>query len=330
MTSVGINASRITHSLGWGVNYYSGTNNSTCGVHNFYTANSGNWSNNFRISSQFVNINGTLSNTGNVNVGGLLKVSGDTSVSGIFTGSNEIRASTNGTCQLRWTNPLLGGSSWMYRWDSSQLYLLFTGFSNANGGWNTIRPTWYNASGDVFHANGQVSIAHTTGAYTGQAINGTSLNNSGNQSNTGAITVGGVLSLSQNNDTGYNKGICFWDSVDANWSLYMCQAGAGRSAASNTACSSLDGRTAHHIWMQTGSGSQQGWLWEDNGENCMMSLTCDTGNLYVRILIQSSNITAGQTLTSAIHSNSGNFYNGGTRAFGQLTLSNGLAVKQNT
>jgi hypothetical protein len=110
----------------------------------------------------------------------------------------------------------------------------------------------------------------------------------------------------------------------------MCQAGAGRSAASNTACSSLDGRTAHHIRMRTESGSQQGWLWENNGENCMMFLTCDTGNLYVRNLIQSSNITAGQTLTSATHSNSGNFYNGGTRAFaGQLTLSNGLAVKQN-
>jgi hypothetical protein len=31
----------------------------------------------------------------------------------------------------------------------------------------------------------------------------------------------------------------------------------------------------------------------------MMSLTCDTGNSYVRNLIQSSNITAGQTLTSA-------------------------------
>jgi hypothetical protein len=189
LTSVGTSASKITHSAGWGVNYHARYNNSTCGVHNFYIANSGKWSNNIQFSSQFVNINGTLSNTGNVNVGGLLKVSGDTSVSGIFTVSNEIRASTNSTCQLRWTNPLLGGSSWMYRWDSSQLYLLFTDFSNANGSWNTIRPTWYNTSGDVFHANGQVSIAHSTGAISTPQLNSTTLSNSG------SLQVNGITKL---------------------------------------------------------------------------------------------------------------------------------------
>jgi hypothetical protein len=330
LTSVGANASKITHAPGWGVGYYSGYNTGTNGVHNFYTSYSGGWSNNLQISSQFVNINGTLSNSGNANVGGLLKVSGDTGISGIFTVSNEIRASANGTCQLRLANPLLGGSSWMYRWDSTNLYLLSTGLSNANGGWNSIRSTMYNTSGDVFHANAQVSISHSTGAYNGQSISGTSLSISGNQSNNGAITVGNVLGVNQQVDSGYGKGIRFWDSGDANWSGYMSQQGAGKSAASNTACSSLDGRTSHHIRMRVGSGASQGFIWENTGENCLMSLTADTGSLYVRSLIQTSNITVGQTLNSATHSNSANFYNGGTETFGgQLTLSNGLVMKAN-
>jgi hypothetical protein len=51
LTFVGANASKISYSVGWNVNYCSGFNNSTCGVHNFYTADNGSWSDNLQISS---------------------------------------------------------------------------------------------------------------------------------------------------------------------------------------------------------------------------------------------------------------------------------------
>jgi hypothetical protein len=142
-------------------------------------------------------------------------------------------------------------------------------------------------------------IASTTLSNTGNVNVGGVLNAIGNVSNSGTLTSYGITSINTQSDTGYRKGLRFWDSGDGNWSMYMCQSGAGKSAASNTACTSIDGRTAHHVRVRAGNGTQQGWLWENTAENCMMSLTCDTGNLYIRNLVQTSNLVAGNTIAGS-------------------------------
>jgi hypothetical protein len=283
LTAVGSNASKITHASGWNVGFYAGYNTGTSRVHNFYTAYNGGWSNNLQIGSQTVNINGTLSNTGNHAVGGLLKCTN------LSTNNNICMQNTYGSIGM------------IHYSDGSTYYQLATNTADSAGSFNGLRPYQVSlANGDVNMANSQITISHSSGLLTGKAISSTSLTNSGN------VVIGGILAVNQNVDTGYGKGIRYWDAADNNWSGYMCQSGVGKSVASNTACVSLDARTAHHIRMRVGSGNGQGFIWENNGENCLMSLTADTGNLFVRNLIQSSNITVGQVLNSTTLSNSGN------------------------
>jgi hypothetical protein len=290
-TNVGSSASKISHSGGWQMNYTAGYNTGTTGGHNFYTAYNGGYSNNLQISSQFVNINGTLSNTGNASVGGLLKCTN------LRTNNNICMQNTYGSIGV------------IHYADGATYYHLCTNAGDSAGSFNGLRPYQVNlANGNVSMADSKITMVHSSGN----------------------LIVGGVLGVNQQVDSGYGKGIRYWDQNDANWCGYMSQQGAGKSAASNTASSSLDGRTSHHIRMRVGSGASQGFIWENANETCLMSLTADTGSLYVRSLIQTSNITVGQTLNSVTHSNSGNFYNGGTGTFGgQLTLSNGLVMKAN-
>jgi hypothetical protein len=88
--------------------------------------------------------------------------------------------------------------------------------------------------------------------------------------------------------------------ADPNWTSYFASSGAYRSSANGTACTSLDGRTAHHHRARAGNSATQGFLWKNTSDQCVMSLTPDTGNLFVRSLVQTSNINVGQTLTANI------------------------------
>jgi hypothetical protein len=167
LTNVGTNASKITHSSGWGVGYFAGSTTGTSGQHNFYTATIGSWANPMYISGTAVNV----------------------------------------------TNK---------------------------------------------------------------------------------------LAVNQSVDSGVNRGIYWWNDGDANWTSYFASSGGTRLSSGGAACTALDGRTAHHHRARVGNSATQGFLWKNASEQCLMSLTADTGNLYVRSSVQTSNITVGQTLTVGI------------------------------
>lgn len=86
----------------------------------------------------------------------------------------------------------------------------------------------------------------------------------------------------QNAADGTNaRGIFLWSGTDANWGIYMSTAGAGKSLAGGTACTSLSGRTAHHARFRAGNATTHGFIWENQAEACLMSLDGDTGRLRV-------------------------------------------------
>jgi hypothetical protein len=115
-----------------------------------------------------------------------------------------------------------------------------------------------------------------------------------------AVNITNKLAVNQSVDSGVGRGIFWWNDADPNWTSYFASSGANRSFANGTACTSLDGRTAHHHRARAGNSATQGILWENTSDQCVMSLTPDTGNLYTRSLVQTSNINVGQTLTAAI------------------------------
>jgi hypothetical protein len=115
-----------------------------------------------------------------------------------------------------------------------------------------------------------------------------------------AVNVTNKLAVNQSVDSGVGRGIWWWNDGDANWTSYFSSSGGTRSSSGGAACTSLDGRTAPHHRARSANSATQGWLWENNAEQCLMSLTPDSGNLYVRSLVQTSNINVGQTLTAAI------------------------------
>jgi hypothetical protein len=124
--------------------------------------------------------------------------------------------------------------------------------------------------------------------------------------NGNAVNITNKLAVNQSVDSGVGRGIFWWNDEDPNWTSYFASSGANRSSANGTACTRLDGRTAHHHRARAGNSATQGFLWENTSDQCVMSLTPDTGNLYVRSLVQTSNINVGQALTAATFSNSGN------------------------
>lgn len=108
----------------------------------------------------------------------------------------------------------------------------------------------------------------------------------------GNVTIDGLLSNFNNGarleiqgqtDGGNGHGIYMWDSTDANWVIYMSQAGAGKSSSGGTAASGLDGRTSHAIRYRVADSTNQiGHLFENASEEALFQIQPDTGNIYSR------------------------------------------------
>ena len=184
---------------------------------------------------------------------------------------------------------------------------------------------------------------------------GSFLRSDANDSTSGTLSVGGLLSntggakLEIQNETngGSSKGIYFWSSVDSNWVHYMGQAGSGKAADAGTACSSIDGRTSHHIRYRVNNHSSNGHLWENTSDSCLMSLTGDTGKLYVKGDIYAGNSTSnkvwhagndgsgsgldadlldGQQGSSYLRSNTNDTFTGQLTISGNLILSDQVRI----
>jgi hypothetical protein len=95
--------------------------------------------------------------------------------------------------------------------------------------------------------------------------------------NGNAVNITNRLAVNQSIDSGNGRGIFWWNDSDPSWCSYSASSGAGKTTSGSTACTSLDGRTAHRHRARVKNSSTQGFLWENNGEPCLMSLTADTG-----------------------------------------------------
>ena len=111
---------------------------------------------------------------------------------------------------------------------------------------------------------------------------------SGFLTNTGGAKI--EVQNSQNGGTG--RGLYMWSSTDTNWVIYMGEAGTSRSSAGGTAASGIDGRTSHAIRFRVAnSTSQIGFLWENASDDALMQLTPDTGHLYTKGRVYTSDQT---------------------------------------
>lgn len=99
-----------------------------------------------------------------------------------------------------------------------------------------------------------------------------------------SIPSGAKIVVQNEQDGGTGRGIFLWTAADSDWGLYMAQAGATKSLSGGTAVGSLPNaaevsRTGYHIRSRSSSGSTHGFIWENNTEQCLMSLSGDTGHL---------------------------------------------------
>ncbi|WP_417459238.1 hypothetical protein [Kordiimonas sp.] len=93
---------------------------------------------------------------------------------------------------------------------------------------------------------------------------------------------GAKISVQNTVDGGSGQGIFLWDTDNPLYGIYTATAGSGRSLSGGTTCASLDGRTSHHIRHRIPDFNLNGFIWENGSEECLMSLTADTGDLYTK------------------------------------------------
>ena len=112
---------------------------------------------------------------------------------------------------------------------------------------------------------------------------------------TGLATCdGGVVISNGASYGGVGRGIYMYSAGDTGFGIYMAGSGASQSLAGGTACASIDGRAAAHTRFRVTNGSTNGFIWENSGESCLMSLTADTGYLNVK-----GNVGIGKTASAA-------------------------------
>lgn len=92
---------------------------------------------------------------------------------------------------------------------------------------------------------------------------------------------GAKISVQDVQDGGADRGIYMWESTNHGHVIYEASSGAGLSPSGDTPCTSLDGRTGLHMRARLPGSVNYGFLWEKSSEECLMSLTADTGELYV-------------------------------------------------
>jgi len=135
-------------------------------------------------------------------------------------------------------------------------------------------------------STGTVPAARLASANT--TVNGvvdtTTQSFAGSKTFTGVLTAnaGSKLVIQNGVDGTSTRGIFFWTETDPNWGMYLSQAGASKSLANGVAASSIDSRSGWHVRSRSGSLNSEGFLWENQGEVALMSLTGDTGDLYLK------------------------------------------------
>ena len=126
---------------------------------------------------------------------------------------------------------------------------------------------------------GNLLLRASTESASVETVIGTSTKMSVNNTH---ITAKAILTLNESIDGGNTRGIQFWHSGDYAWAMYMGTPGANKSFAGGTACSPFDGGVLHQLRTRVFNAASRGFLWENSSENCLMSLSADTGNLWTK------------------------------------------------
>lgn len=145
---------------------------------------------------------------------------------------------------------------------------------------------------------------------------------------TGVLTAtgGSKITVQGATDGGSSRGIMLWQDSDTNWGIYMAQSGSGRSLSNASAPASIDGRTAHAVRFRAyGSDALRAFIWENDLNQCVASLTPDTGNFYTRGQMYAGNSTTNLVLHTGNYSSYALPLSGGTMT-GNLSVNGFVKV----
>jgi len=87
-------------------------------------------------------------------------------------------------------------------------------------------------------------------------------------------TGGSKLTIQSGQDGGTGRGIMMWNDTDTNWGMYMGQSGGSRSLSGGTACTGLN-FSQHAVRFRVANSTTQGFIFENNSENCLFSIRGD-------------------------------------------------------
>ncbi len=196
------------------------------------------------LSGNRLQVTGGVKATGNLTVGGTGTFTGAVTAP-TFTGTfiSDDATSTNGA------RPAKGVYVWTDKTFGMEL-------QNQNTTWNT---TFLTRAGD--------------GGFNFKKSDGTQLlyiGNNGNSSLTGNVAL--------NN----GKGLMLAGPTDLNWGIYRALPGAGNSLSGGVAAAPLSGGAAAQMRFRGASTAGEGFTWENQAEQALMSLTGNTGDLYTR------------------------------------------------
>ena len=213
----------------------------------------------------------TLGNTGHATF------AGNVTTSNLFLGSSTVRISpgTNGEIGLNYNTSATGSLVWYAGGTASKFNVTNAGNATFAG---TIGATNFSGS----------SSGTNTGDQTLPTLSSLGGASSGYLTNTG----GAKLEIQNQQDGGASKGIYMWSENDANWGIYMAQAGDGKALNDGAASAGIDAVTGHAIRFRVNDAvTQAGFIWENSSNETLMQLNGGTEKLYTRNAIYPSNQT---------------------------------------
>lgn len=219
-----------------------------------------------------------------------------------------------------WTQVLTTSSTGLYIQNQTTLQSIANFNISGNGTANkfiaTANGDWYFQGGDDAEIR-DVNIANTLGVWGRQNADraGLQLGSDGsyifgdggnigiNNTNpshrlhvTGDIWAEGKFVVQNSTDGGSSRGIWMWNAGDSNWGIYMGQSGAGRSLSGGTAVGG-GGFSAHAIRFRVNNSSAQGFIFENNSEQNLLSIRGDNGRATFRGGVLFDCPTCGSTST---------------------------------
>jgi hypothetical protein len=138
----------------------------------------------------------------------------------------------------------------------------------------------------------------------------------------GNIQALGKYIVQDSVDGGTLRGIYMWNAGDASWGIYMGQSGATKSLSGGTACTGGGDFTTHAIRFRVQNNANNGFIFENSSETCLMSIRGSDGIVYF-----SNNIRLSTSVPSSIGWNNGGT---GTGSLGYASIPGAYSTSADT